>query len=63
MLDFKSMLGIISICKVRMRGLLSLRVLLFTLGVGLVIKDIRYLIEWEILEVVGVPLCIVILID
>jgi len=57
------MADIISICKIRMRGLLSLRVLMFLVGVGFVIKDIRYLIEWEILEVIGVPLCIVVLID
>jgi NADH-ubiquinone oxidoreductase chain 5 len=57
------MIDNISICKVRMRGLLFLRVLIFSVGVGLVISEVHYLIEWEILEVIGVPLCIVVLID
>lgn len=52
-----------SICKVRIRGLLFLRILMFSVGVGLVISEVHYLIEWEILEIMGVPLCIVVLID
>jgi hypothetical protein len=57
------MIDNISICKVRIRGLFLLRVLMFSVGIRLLIRDVHYLVEWEILEIIGVPLCIVILID
>lgn len=57
------MVGKLSICLVGLWGLLSLRVVNFIWGVSLLLKNKVYLIEWEILEVCGCKIEIVILLD
>lgn len=57
------MVGNLSICLVRLWGLLSLSVMNFVCGLGILLKNMVYLIEWEILEIYGCKIEMVILLD
>lgn len=57
------MVGNLSICLVRLYGLLSLSVINFVWGLRILLKNIVYLIEWEILEIYGCKIEMVILLD
>nr|QIJ99773.1 NADH dehydrogenase subunit 5 [Caenis sp. JYZ-2020] len=57
------MVGNMSICKVSMKGLIFLSMLNFIFGMKLLLLDIVYLIEWEILDILGSSFSMVILID
>lgn len=57
------MVGNVSICKISMIGLISLRLLNFFIGIKLLLTETVYLIEWEILDIIGTSLNIVILVD